>query len=136
MTVTVTEEVQKQVLGAVRKSQEISLDAARKVVEAVSAAQAKLPAARAKLPAAPRHLKLPELPAKASAKASVKTLADKLPQLSDLPKPEAVVSSAHDFFGQLLADQRKFATELIAAASALRPAKAEASGEKDSEGGE
>lgn len=116
MTAIVTEDLQKQVLGAVRKSQEITLDAVRKAVEAVSAAQAKLPAA-------PRYFKLPELPAKA--------LADKLPQLSDLPKPEAVVSSAYDFLGQLLAGQRKFATELIAATSALRPAKAEKAAEDD-----
>lgn len=109
MTAIVKEDVQEQVLSAVRKSQELTLDAVRKVVEAVSAAQEKLPAAA-------REFKLPELPAK--------SLAGRLPHRPDLPKPEAVVGSAYDFLGQLLADQRKFATELIAATSALRPAKA------------
>ena len=114
MTAIVKEDVQEQVLEAVRKGQEITLDAVRKFVEAVSAAQAKLPAQA-------RNFKLPELPAKG--------LAGKLPQLSDLPKPEAVVSSAYDFLGHLLADQRKFATELISATAALRPGKAETAAE-------
>jgi hypothetical protein len=106
MTAIVTEEMQQQVLSAVRKSQEITLDAVRRVVDAVSTVQAKLPAA-------PRGLKLPERPAL--------PLADKLPKL---PEPEAVVTSAFDFVGELLAQQRKFAADLFAATSALRPAKA------------
>jgi hypothetical protein len=104
-TTSVTQEVQDQVLGAIRKSQEVTLDAVKKVVETMAAAQAKLPA--------PFDGKIPSLP-----------LTDKLselPQLSDLPEPEAVVSSAFDFLGQLLAEQRKFATELIKATAPLRP---------------
>jgi hypothetical protein len=69
-------------------------------------------ASSSKLPAAPRGLKLPERSA--------------LPLADKLPAPEAVVTSAFDFVGQLLAEQRKFAVELFAATSALRPAKAEA----------
>jgi hypothetical protein len=104
-TTSVTQEVQDQVIGAIRKSQEVTLDAVKKVVETMAAAQAKLPA--------PFDGKIPSLP-----------LTDKLselPQLSDLPEPEAVVSSAFDFLGQLLAEQRKFATELIKATAPLRP---------------
>ena len=119
MTATLTEEMQEQVLSAVRKSQEITLDTVRRVVGAVSTVQSKLPAA-------PRGLKLPERPAL--------PLAGKLPKL---PEPEAVVTSAFDFVSQLLAEQRKFAVELFAATSALRPtAKAEAGAAEDAEGDE
>ena len=104
MTATATEHMQEQVLGAVRKSQEMTLDAIKKVVETMSAAQAKLPVA-------PFDGKLHALP-----------FADKLPGLSSLPEPEAVVSSAFDFLGRLLADQRKFADEVFKATAALRPA--------------
>jgi hypothetical protein len=103
MTATTTEHVQEQVLGAVRKGQEMTLDAIKKVVKTVSAAQAKLPAA-------PFEGKLPAVP-----------FADRLPEFPSLPQPEAVVSSAFDFLGQLLADQRKFADELFKATAALRP---------------
>jgi hypothetical protein len=104
MTATMTQDVQEQVLGAIRKSQEMTLDAVKKVVETVAAAQAKLPGA-------PFDRKLPGLPP-----------AGKLPFADKLPEPEAVVSSAFDFFGQLLAGQRKFATELLKVTAGLRPA--------------
>jgi hypothetical protein len=91
---SVTQEVQDQMLGAIRKSQEVTLDAVKKVVETVTAAQAKLPA--------PFDGKIPNLP--------LTEKLSELPPLSDLPEPEAVVSSAFDFLGQLLAEQRKFAT--------------------------
>jgi len=102
---SVTQEVQDQMLGAIRKSQEVTLDAVKKVVETVTAAQAKLPA--------PFDGKIPNLP--------LTEKLSELPPLSDLPEPEAVVSSAFDFLGQLLAEQRKFATELIKATAPLRP---------------
>jgi len=104
MTATATEHVQEQVLGAVRKGQEMTLDAIKKVVETVSAAQAKLPAA-------PFDGKLRTLP-----------FAGKLAELPSLRQPEAVVSSAFDFLGQFLTDQRKFADEVFKATAALRPA--------------
>src|ERR1700744_4086077 len=104
MTATATEHMQEQVLGAVRKSQEMTLDAIKKVVETMSAAQAKLPVA-------PFDGKFHALP-----------FAGKLPGLSSLPEPEAVVSSAFDFLGRLLADQRKFADEVFKAPAPLRPA--------------
>jgi hypothetical protein len=104
MTATATEHVQEQVLGAVRKSQEMTIDAIKKVVETVSAAQAKLPAAAF------------------DGKLHILPLAERLPGLSSLPEPEAVVSSAFDFLGRLLADQRKFADEMFRATAALRPA--------------
>jgi hypothetical protein len=119
MTATMTEDLQEQLLSVVRKSQELTLDAVRKTVEAVSAAQAKLPAAT-------RDFKLPELP--------TLPFAGKLPKLPALPEPQTVVTSAYDLLSRLLADQRKFAGELIAATSALRPAKAEADSGTDEAG--
>src|ERR1700761_3811820 len=104
MTATATEHVQEQVLGAVRKSQEMTLDAIKKVVETMSAVQAKLPVAPF------------------DGKPHTWPLASKLPGLSSLPEPETVVSSAFDFLGHLLADQRKFANEMFKATAALRPA--------------
>lgn len=101
MTATVTDEVQQQVLAAVRKSQEITLDAIGKVVGAVSAVAGKLPAS-------PLAERLPSLSA--------------LPGVSALPRPDAVVSGAFDFLDRLVAEQRHFAGELVKATSGLHPA--------------
>jgi hypothetical protein len=103
MTASKTEHVQEQVLDAVRKGQELTVDAIKKVVETVSAAQAKLPAT-------PFEGRLRTLP-----------FADRLPEVGSLPKPERVVSSAFDFLGHLLSEQRKFADDLLKATVALRP---------------
>jgi hypothetical protein len=97
------ENLQEQVLSAVRKSQELTLETVKKVVGTLTAATAHLPAN-------PFEGRLPELP-----------LAGKLPELPALPEPGTVVSSAFDFAGQLLAEQRKFAEELVKATAALRP---------------
>ena len=101
MTATVTRDVQEQVLGIVRKSQEMTLDAIKQVVETVHTAAEKLPT----LPFAG---KLPSRP--------------HLPGASALPTPETAVSATFDFLGRLLADQRKFVEELIKATATLRPA--------------
>ena len=101
MTAAMTEDVQQQVLGVVRKSQEMTLDAIKQVVETVNAAAGKLPAM-------PFAGKLPSLP--------------QLPGASALPTPETVVSATFDFVDRLVAEQRKFAGELVKATSSLRPA--------------
>jgi len=100
--VPTTEELQEQVITALRKGQQTTLEAVKSIVEAVSSATSKLPSA-------PAHLSVP--------------FADRL------PTPQAVISGAYDFAGHLLADQRKFAEEIVKATAALRPgaAKAEAS---------
>jgi ribosomal protein L12E/L44/L45/RPP1/RPP2 len=109
MTATMTEDVREQVLGVVRKSQELTLDAIKQVVETVNTAAEKLPAM-------PFVGKLHQLP--------------RLPGVSALPTPETAVSVTFDFLGRLLADQRKFVEELIKATATLRPAApAPASGE-------
>lgn len=101
MTATVTGDVQEQVLGAVRKSQEMTLDAIKQVVETVNAAAQKLPPV-------PFADKLPSL--------------TRLPGASALPAPATVVSATFDFIDRLLAEQRKFAGELIKSAESLRTA--------------
>jgi hypothetical protein len=111
MTATVTD-VREQVLGVVRKSQELTLDAIKQVSATVNTAADRLPA----MPLAGR---LPSL--------------HRLPDV--LPAPETVVSGTFDFLERLLAEQRKFADELIRAASGPRrtakaePAAAEPSGQ-------
>ena len=100
MSENVREDVQEQVLGAVRKGQEVTLATVKKVVDTLSAATAKLPADRF-------ESKLRELP-----------LVRKLPTM---PEASAVVSSAYDFAGRLLAEQRTFAEELVKATARLRP---------------
>ena len=99
MTATVTEDVRDQVLGVVRKSQELTLDAIKQVVETVNTAAEKLPAV---------------------------PFADRLPSLHPLPgvlpAPQTVVSGTFDFLERLLAEQRRFADELVKAASGLRQA--------------
>jgi hypothetical protein len=99
MTATVTEDVREQVLGVVRKSQELTLDAIKQVVETVNAAAGKLPA----VPFAGRLPSRHQLP-------------------GVLPAPETVVSGTFDFLERLLAEQRRFADELVKAASGLRQA--------------
>jgi len=97
MTATVTEDVRERVLGVVRKSQELTLDAIKQVIETVNTAAEKLPAV---------------------------PFADRLPSRHQLPRvlpaPERVVSGTFDFLERLLAEQRKFADELVKAASGLR----------------
>jgi hypothetical protein len=111
MSDTVTGDVQEQVLGIVRRSQEMTLDAIKQVVETVNTAAGKLPA----LPFAdkvPFAGKLPQLPG-----------------LQALPKPEAAVSATFDFLGRLLSEQRRFTEELVKATAALRPAGPAATGD-------
>jgi hypothetical protein len=85
-----------QVISAVRKSQQLTLETAKKLAEALSAAAASLPGRQLahRLPAPP--------------------FAEGLPKLPKLPETDAVVAAARDFAGQLLAEQRRFAGEVVA----------------------
>jgi hypothetical protein len=100
MTATMTGDMQEQVLGIVRKSQEMTLDAIKQVVETVNAAAQKLPTV-------PFADKLPSV--------------HRLPGASALPTPETVISATFDFLDRLVAEQRKFAGELVKATASLRP---------------
>jgi hypothetical protein len=104
MTATTSEDVQQQVLTAVRKSQEITLDAVKRTVETVNATTAKLPAV-------PLVGKLPQLRSPSA-----------LPGTRALPAPEKIVSATFDFLDRLIAEQRKFTSELVRATASLRPA--------------
>jgi len=107
MTENMTEELQDQALAAVRKSHEMTLETVKKIVQAMSAATAHLPAS-------PFADKLStNLP-----------FADKLHGLPKLPEPGTVVASVFDFAGELLAEQRKFADELVKATTTRRHAAA------------
>jgi hypothetical protein len=97
-----TEELQEQVITAVRKGQQTTLEIVKNIVEAVSSATSKLPSV-------PAHLNVP--------------FADRL------PAPESVVSGMYDFAGHLLAEQRKFTEEIVKATAALRPGAAKGEAE-------
>jgi hypothetical protein len=110
MTATVTGDLQEQVLGVVRRTQAMTIDAIKQVVETVNTAAEKLPAM-------PLAGKLPSLP--------------RLPGAAALPTPQTAVSATFEFLDRVLAEQRTFAEELIKATAALRPAApAESSGEE------
>jgi hypothetical protein len=95
-----TTHLQEQVRGAVRKGQELTADAVKKVAETVSAAQAKLPAAEDGLRSLP--------------------LADRLRRIPSLPESKAVVSSAFDLLDRVIVEQRKLADDLLKVTAALR----------------
>jgi hypothetical protein len=86
------QEIQDQILDAVRKSQETVVDAIKAWADTVQAITPSLPSA----PAVP--------------------FADKL------PKPGELVANAYDFAEQLLASQRKFAEEVLEATTSVTSA--------------
>jgi hypothetical protein len=92
---TATQELQGQILDAIRKSQEAVTDAIRNWAETVRSITPSLPAAP-------------------------------VPFADKLPKPGELVSNAYDFAEQLLAAQRKFAEDVIAATAPVLTAKSDA----------
>lgn len=104
MSANTREDLQEHVIGVVRKSQEVTLATVKKAIETLSAATGKLPVD--KLRVDKFEGKLHELPLAA--------------KLHELPAPGTVVSSAFDFAGRLLAEQRTFAEELVKATAPLR----------------
>ena len=94
---TSTQEIQGEVLDAVRKGQEAVVDAIKQWAETVHSITPSIP--------------VPNLP-----------YADKLQPYADkLPKPDELVRSAYDFAEQWLASQRKFAENVLDAAKPLLP---------------
>ena len=102
-TVTVGQELQGQILDAVRKSQEMAIEAIKTWTDALQPMTSAMP---------PVTLTLP--------------LADKL------PKPEEFVGNAYNFAEQLLASQRKFAEDVFHVTAPLTavPAKRASSPQK------
>lgn len=95
LTIPTAQEVQDQVRAAVRKGQEVTLEAIKSVADAVSSVAPKIPAAVSDLTR---------------------------PLAEALPKPEAVVAKVYDLAEKALAEQRKLTEETVKAVAALRPA--------------
>src|SRR5438552_11535101 len=102
MPSTRTRDLPEEFLAATRKSQEAMIRAIRTWVETVKTVTPKLPSAYA--PLADRLPKLPSVT---------------VPFADRLPKPEDVVASGYDFAEHLLANQRKFADEVVKAAAQI-----------------
>src|SRR5205823_6963836 len=104
MPSTRTRDLPEEFLADTRKSQEAMIRAIRTWVETVKTVTPKLPSAYA--PLADRLPKLPSVT---------------VPFADRLPKPEDVVASGYDFAEHLLAIQRKFAEDVLAATEPLIP---------------
>jgi septal ring-binding cell division protein DamX len=104
MASTPTRDLPEEFLAATRKSQEVMIRAIRTWVETVRTVTPKLPTVPG-----PLANRLPRLPSVAA------------PFADRLPTPEDVVASGYDFAEQLLAIQRKFAEDVLAATEPLIP---------------
>ena len=104
MPSTPTRDLPEEFLAATRKSQEVAIRAIKTWVETVRTVTPKLPSAYG-----PLTDRLPKLPSVTA------------PFADRLPKPEDVVASGYDFAEHLLAIQRKFAEDLLAATEPLIP---------------
>jgi hypothetical protein len=96
----VTSDLPEQVAGAVRRSQQLTLETAKRLAEALSAAAHSL---TGHLPGRQLAHRLPAPP-----------FADGLPKLPKLPETDAVRAAARDYASQLLAEQRRFAGAVVA----------------------
>lgn len=103
MTSTATEGLQEQLLSAVRKSQDVTLDAIKTAIDAASRVTRKIPAVN-------------------------------LPFEGKIPAPGSVVSGAYSLAEKLLAEQRKFAGDVLKATAALRPSAATDTANSDTVG--
>lgn len=88
------EELQTEIMNAISKSQAAVVEAIQKWATTVQSVKPELP-----------DLNLP--------------FADSLNIADKLPKPEGLVKNAYDFAEQLLANQRKFAEDVLKAAAPL-----------------
>src|SRR5512146_2286434 len=104
MASTPTRDLPEEFLAATRKSQEAMIRAIRTWVETVRTVTPKLPTVPG-----PLADRLPRLPSVT------------VPFADKLPAPEDVVASGYDFAEQLLAIQRKFAEDVLAATEPLIP---------------
>lgn len=93
---SVTSDLPEEVVDAVRKGQQLAIERARKLAEALSALAARLPGRgfAHRLPAPP--------------------FAEGLPKLPKLPESEAMRTAAREYAHQLFAEERRFAGEVVA----------------------
>ena len=106
-TESVTSDLPEEIVEAVHKGQQLTIERARKLAEALSTAAT---AAVQHLPGRQFAHRLPAPP-----------FADGLPKLPKLPETDAVRAAARDYASQLFAEQRRYAGELVSAVSASRP---------------
>jgi hypothetical protein len=102
MPSTPTRDLPEEFLAATRKSQEVAIRAIKTWVETVRTVTPRLPSVYG-----PLTDRLPRLPSVT------------VPFADKLPKPEDVVASSYDFAEHLLAIQRKFAEDVLAATEPL-----------------
>lgn len=91
---------QQLTIETAKKSQQATIEMAKKIAEALSTAAS---TAAAKLPGRQLAHRLPAPP-----------FADGLPKLPKLPEAGAVRTAARDYASQLFAEQRRFAGEVVA----------------------
>jgi hypothetical protein len=134
MTSTATDDRQERILSAVRKGQELTLDAIKVTVDVASRVTSRLP--EVKLPSGVKRPFEGKVPFEDTLQKLRVPFESNLQKLEDrLPKPESLVSGAYDFAEKLLADQRKFASEVLKTTAALRSSVKD-SAVKDSAAGE
>ena len=105
MTATATKDAQEQVLGIVRKSQEMTLDAIKQVHRRDH-----------------EHGGKKSYPARHAVRRQAAVPPTSCLARPSLPTPATVVSATFDFLERLLAEQRKFVGELITSTAPLRTA--------------
>ncbi len=97
---SVTSDLPEEVVEAVHKGQQLTIERARKLAKALSTAAS---SAVQHLPGRQIAHRLPAPP-----------FADGLPKLPKLPETDAVRAAARDYASQLFAEQRRFAGEVVA----------------------
>jgi hypothetical protein len=103
------QDIQAEVLNAIRKSQAVIVDTIERWASTVQAVRPEMP----------------ELP-----------FADSLNLTDKLPKPEELVKNAYDFAEELLTSQRKFAEDVLKATAPLLGARGSASASTSDKAGE
>jgi len=97
---SVTSDLPEEVVEAVHKGQQLTIERARKLAKALSTAAT---AAVQHLPGRQFAHRLPAPP-----------FAEGLPKLPKLPETDAMRAAARDYASQLFAEQRRFAHEVVA----------------------
>jgi hypothetical protein len=119
-----TAEVHEQILTAVRKGQNVTLDAFKAAVDRVAPVTARIPAVN--VPFADR---LPDA-RNAAIGFAKERLAEQRRSLAGQRKTaEKIIAEQREFARRLAGEQRKFAGEVKKAAAALRPAASESAAE-------
>ena len=101
LTIEAVHKGQQLTLETAKKSQQLTIETAKKIAEALSTAAS---TAAAKLPGRQLAHRLPARP-----------FAEGLPTLPKLPEKDAVLAAARDYAGRLFAEQRRFAMRRVVA---------------------